>query len=147
MHAEHRASNFSRNGNIYDWSINTEGGGFRVWLYPVGVDIYYGNTILKTDKTRVRLNMGHDPLPDPENYYYRESEFSVTHITSDNLRIRADQNLSSATIKILEKGTMVQVQRWGNYASIDGNNARWAYVITINGIAGWCYSGYLKEQK
>jgi hypothetical protein len=78
-------------------------------------------------------------------FTYRRPEFSATHSTSENLRIRADQTLSAATIKVLEKGTRVQVQRWGNNLTIDGNTAKWAYVITVDGLAGWCYSGYLKE--
>jgi hypothetical protein len=137
---------YGNNSDIYQWNATDGiGMGFAAWLYPVGVDAIRYDGIAKSDKTKVRLVLGHDPILNPEEFYYRESEFLVTHITSDNLRIRTDQKLSSATIKVLEKGAKVQVQKWGKYESIDGNNARWAYIITIDGIAGWCYSGYLKE--
>jgi hypothetical protein len=144
-----RPYEFKKWGAAYVWAVGYDDEpGHGIILFPVGVDVSYdaaGTVIVKTDKTRVRLHMGQDGPSNPEEIYYRESEFPGTHITSENLRLRTDQNLNSTTIKILEKGARVQVQKWGNDVTINGNKAKWAYVITIDGLAGWCYSGYLRE--
>jgi hypothetical protein len=125
-----------RENGIYSWTA----GHFGMMLLPVGVPYYF-----ETDTTRVRLAMGQDGPSSPEQFYYKEDEFPATHITDENLRLRTEQDLSSSTIKILEKGTEVLVQKWGNAVTIDGSSARWAYVFTSDGFEGWCYSGYLKE--
>jgi hypothetical protein len=122
---------------IYSWN----GGNHAVWILPVGVETPY----CKSDTTRVRLHSGQDAPGAPEDFYYRETEFPATHIVEENLRLRTDQNLSSSTLKILEKGAKVLVQEWGNDVTIDGSSARWALVFTGDGFIGWCYSGNLKE--
>ena len=153
-----KASGFKKNRDFYSWGDSSEWGGVTVMLFPVGVVIYrfdskgeYDPTgksgIVESNTKEVRLFLGHEYPYDPKDIFYKESEFPATHIASENLRLRTDQNLSSDTIKILEKGIKVVVYEWGNSVSIDGKNARWAYVFTIDGLQGWCYSGYLTELK
>ncbi|MDR2312900.1 MAG: SH3 domain-containing protein [Spirochaetaceae bacterium] len=116
--------------------------GAGIMLFPVGAEGFYG---VKTDTTKVRLTMGQEGPSSPDDYYYREAVFPATHMVTENIKLRTDQDLSSSTIKVLEKGTKVQVQRWGNDVTIDGTTAKWAYIYTIDGFAGWCYSGFLQE--
>ena len=150
-----KASGFKKKGDVYSWGINAEGdegGGFTAMLFPVGADVYgydstAKNVIIKSDKTRVRLFFGQDYPFESKQLFYKKSEFPITHIVSENLRLKTDQNLSSETLNILKKGTKVLVHEWGNNVSIDGKNARWAYIFTVDGLQGWCYSGYLKELK
>ena len=148
----HEVSPFEKTEGVYIWGNHTEWGGVAVMLFPVGVEVYgvdstgkYGATIVKSDKTKVRLFLGQDYPFDPKEIFYKESKFPVTHIVSENLRLRTDQNLNAETIIILKKDTKVLVYKWGDNVSIDGKNARWAHVFTIDGLQGWCYSGYLKE--
>ena len=79
--------------------------------------------------------------------YYRESVFPATHIVTENLRLRTGQNLNAETIVVLKNDTKVLVQEWGNNLTVEGKTARWASVYTIDGLSGWCFSGYLKELK
>jgi hypothetical protein len=132
-----RVGQFKKTEGIYSWFESGAQDGWSIILVPIGVEIK-GK---ETDTTKVRI------WPAYGSIYYRESEFPATHVTTENLRIREDQNLSSETIKIIEKGTKVLVQEWGNYLTIEGNSARWAYVYSNNGFWGWCYSGYLEEIK
>ena len=53
-------------GDFYMWGVNSEGGGFAVALFPVGVDVMGYDGIIPTDKTKVRLTMGQD-LPSSSN--------------------------------------------------------------------------------
>jgi len=72
------ASGFRKHGDAYTWNVS-EGdfGGFGVMLYPVGVDVLLGRSILKTDNTKVRLTYGHDLPDDPKDYFYLESDIGA----------------------------------------------------------------------
>jgi len=58
-------------GDFYMWGVNaSEGGGFAVVLFPVGVDVMGYEGIIPTDKTKVRLTMGQDlPSSSTEVFY------------------------------------------------------------------------------
>ena len=138
-----------KNGNFYIWNNYDEEYGIAVILYPVGVDVYGKDSsgkeaVIKTDKTKVRLFVGEEPT-DSNDIYYKESVFPATHVTTENLKIRTDQNLNAETVVIIKKDAKVRVKEWGNNVTIDGKTARWARVYTSDGFEGWCYSGYLKE--
>jgi hypothetical protein len=128
----------------YSWNVAEEFGGYWVAIYPAG----FVFSEFHSDETKVRLYAGHDFYPwdqMPDKIFYKESKFPATHITTENLRLRTDQDLNSSTIKILGKGTKVLIREWGTEITIEGTSAKWAYVYTSDGLAGWCYSGYLKE--
>jgi hypothetical protein len=136
------ADNFRKStSGSYSWGVFSSGyGGFGVTIIPVGVEGH-----IKTDITRVRLIAGHEAPTSPEGYYYRETTFPATHIATENIRLRTDQNLSASTIKVLAKGTKVLLDKWGDEAVIDGISASWVYVFTLEGLNGWCFLGYLKD--
>jgi hypothetical protein len=144
------AVNFSKDSNgAYVWTIpnvDPDSGyplTLHVGLLPVGVPYYYS---IKTDTTRVRLYIAVQEGPgSPNAFYYKESRFPATHTTTEILRLRTDQNLSSETVTVIKKGARVLVREWGNDVTIDGKSAKWALVYTADGFRGWCYSGYLKE--
>jgi hypothetical protein len=72
--------------------------------------------------------------------------FKETHITTINLPLRERNSTDAPTIITLPKGTNVQMistEKWES--KIDGITAHWAIVITSEGFAGWCFSGYLQE--
>jgi hypothetical protein len=140
------AGNFGKStAGIYSWNISLDDEpGFGVMILPVGVD---GFGDVKTDTTKVRLATGHEAPGSAEGYYYRESQFPATHSTTENIRLRTGQDLSSVTIKVLAKGTKVLLYAWGNEATIDGVFAMWAYVYTIDGFEGWCFSRYLQDTR
>jgi hypothetical protein len=140
------AARFSKGADgVYRWSVSIDDGpGGGVMLLPVGVETPYYD--VKTDTTRVRLHVGQEAPGTPEDYFYKESVFPpVTHVTSENLKIRTWQNLNSETVTVLKKGTKVLVQEWGNMITIDGTSAKWAHVFTSDGFEGWCFSGFLQE--
>jgi hypothetical protein len=139
------AGNFRKSTDgIYSWNISPDDEpGFGVMILPVGVD---GVWNVETDTAKVRLAAGNEP-PGSEGYYYRESQFPATHSTTENIRLRAGQDLSSVTIKVLEKGAEVLLYAWGNEATIDGIYAMWVYVYTIDGFEGWCFLGYLQDTR
>jgi hypothetical protein len=140
----YQTASFSKKEGIYSWVMFGNREQIVLNLVPIGVDIEGINT----DKTRLRIYTGYTKEmgpSDPKHIYYKESEFPATHVTSENLRLRSRNDLNSETIETMEKGTMVLILSWGNNVSIDGNSARWALVDTIDGLRGWCYSGYLKE--
>jgi len=58
-------------GDFYMWGLHaSEGGGFAVALFPVGVDVMGYEGIIPTDKTKVRLTMGQDlPSSSAEVFY------------------------------------------------------------------------------
>jgi len=58
-------------GDFYMWGVNaSEGGGFAVTLFPIGVDVMGYEGIIPTDKTKVRLTMGQDlPSSSAEVFY------------------------------------------------------------------------------
>ncbi|MDR1929626.1 MAG: SH3 domain-containing protein [Treponema sp.] len=140
------AGNFGKStAGTYGWNISLDDEpGFFVMILPVGVDGFYD---VKTDTTKVRLAAGHDVPGSAEGYYYRESQFPATHSTTENIKLRTGQDLSSATIKVLAKGAKVLLYKSGNEATIDGISARWVYVYTIDGFKGWCFSGYLQDTR
>jgi len=75
-----------------------------------------------------------------------QNTFKETHITTNNLRLQERNSTDAPTIITLPKGTNVQMisaEKWE--FKIDGITAPWAIVITSEGIAGWCFSGYLQE--
>jgi hypothetical protein len=60
-------------GDFYMWGVSaSEGGGFGVTLYPIGVDVMGYDGIIPTDKTKVRLAMGHDLPSSSANVFYLE---------------------------------------------------------------------------
>jgi len=73
------ASGFRKHGDAYTWNVSQgDFGGFGVMLYPVGVDVVLGRSILETDKTKVRLTYGHDLPDDPKDYFYLESDIGAS---------------------------------------------------------------------
>jgi hypothetical protein len=59
-------------GDFYMWGVNSEGGGFAVALFPVGVDVMGYEGIIPTDKTKVRLTMGQDLPSSNKEVFYQE---------------------------------------------------------------------------
>ena len=60
-------------GDFYMWGIHaSEGGGFAVALFPVGVDVMGYEGIIPTDKTKVRLTMGQDLPSSNKEVFYQE---------------------------------------------------------------------------
>jgi hypothetical protein len=140
-----QASLFSKTEGVYNWFIKSPHEGIYLNLAPIGVAI----AGIETDATRARVfySSSNRKAPRLEYIYYRESAFPATHVTTDNLRLRGWPGLSANTITILEKGAKALIQMWGGDVTIDGLSARWAYVYTIDGLEGWCFSGYLEEIK
>ncbi|MDR1306700.1 MAG: SH3 domain-containing protein [Treponema sp.] len=75
------------------------------------------------------------------------SNYSTTHRTLDNLRLRDAANTSSRLVTTLPKDTEIQVIETGSSTTIDGITAPWVKIISSTGYTGWCFSGYLEEVK
>ena len=75
------------------------------------------------------------------------SNYSSTHRTLDNLRLRDSPDTTSKLVTTMQKGTEVQVIETGSSETIDGITAPWVKVISSTGYTGWCFGGYLKEIK
>jgi len=60
-------------GDFYMWGVNaSEGGGFAVVLFPVGIDVMGYEGIIPTDKTKVRLTIGQDLPSSNADVFYLE---------------------------------------------------------------------------
>jgi hypothetical protein len=82
--------------------------------------------------------MDYSPPKDMTNY-------TPTHTTSDNLRLRDSANTNSKIVSTLLKNTDVQLLETGFLAAIiDGITAPWVKVLSNTGYTGWCFSGYLE---
>jgi hypothetical protein len=141
---DYRVSDFRKTGGVYTWGILGRQEGVAVMLFPIGVDIEG----ITTDTTKVRIyftSFRWEAPSNPSHIYYKESKFPATHVTTDNLRLRMRQDLNSETITILEKGAKALVQYWRDPVTIDGISGRWVQVYTIDGLMGYCFSGYLEE--
>jgi hypothetical protein len=91
--------------------------------------------------------------------------FEITHIASENLRIRDGQYSTSSILTILQRGEGVQVIAVGSYEYIKVDNLYgldnyyliketdqlyfygcWVQIKTSTGIIGWCFSYYLNPK-
>ncbi len=72
------------------------------------------------------------------------TNYTPTHTTLDNLRLRDSANTTSKIVSTLSKNTGVQLLETGPSATIDGITAPWVKVLSNNGYTGWCFSGYLE---
>ena len=75
---------------------------------------------------------------------------------SENLRLREEEDSSSAVITTMQAGTRVKVLAAGKEETIDGITASWVQVevqkeardkdgnIIPSGTTGWCFGGYLR---
>ncbi|MDR2922993.1 MAG: SH3 domain-containing protein, partial [Treponema sp.] len=72
------------------------------------------------------------------------SHYLPTHRTLDNLRLRGTANTASKIVTTMPRGTEVQLIETGPVTVIDNITAPWVKVMTANGYAGWCFSGYLE---
>jgi hypothetical protein len=106
------------------------------------------NTLLKTnacDLSKItswpRRADGSMDYPPPLNM----SNYTATHRTIDNLRLRDSASTAAKIVTTLPKGTEVQALEAGPASTIDGITAPWMRVISYNGYIGWCFSGYLEE--
>lgn len=71
-------------------------------------------------------------------------DFQKTHVALNNLHLLERDDVNAPIMQILAKGEGVQVIGAGGYnETIGGITAPWLMVTTKNGIAGWCFSGYL----
>lgn len=87
-HYEEEAYNFTKNeSGVYSWrSVNSkEGYGYRVWLYPVGVEVLnvYDGTVVPTDKTKVRLHAGHESPYNAATIFYMETNAAAQSADAD----------------------------------------------------------------
>uniref|UniRef100_UPI000525FDA9 SH3 domain-containing protein n=1 Tax=Sediminispirochaeta bajacaliforniensis TaxID=148 RepID=UPI000525FDA9 len=73
------------------------------------------------------------------------SNFSPTHTTIANLRLRIQPDTSAGFFTTLPEGTKVQVTEERETETIDGITASWVEVISESGYKGWCFGGYLAE--
>jgi hypothetical protein len=73
------------------------------------------------------------------------SNYSTTHRTLDNLRLRDAANTSSRLVTTLPKDTEIQVVETGSSTTVGNITAPWVKVLTYAGDTGWCFSGYLAE--
>ncbi|WP_020612829.1 SH3 domain-containing protein [Sediminispirochaeta bajacaliforniensis] len=73
------------------------------------------------------------------------TDFSPTHTTTANLRLRIQPDTSAGFFTTLPEGTKVQVTEEGETETIDGITAPWLEVISESGYKGWCFGGYLAE--
>jgi len=79
---------------------------------------------------------------DKEKTHFPEA----THITTDDVKLRAEPDMSMPPAEVLEKGTLVVFIKEG--AIIEDSNyisAPWFYIKTEGGVQGWCFSGLLKK--
>jgi hypothetical protein len=64
------------------------------------------------------------------------------------LRLRSGQSFNAAQIGSLDYGSYVMVLNTGE-AAVDSSNGirgNWTYVLTPDGITGWCFGAYLQER-
>jgi hypothetical protein len=78
------------------------------------------------------------------NQFIKNENNKLTYITSVNLRIREYPSTNAPIVTILERGTNVQIMKLGNETNIDSIIAPWVQIISSNGVAGWCFAGYLE---
>ena len=71
------------------------------------------------------------------------AENPITHYTTDNLRLRSSDVLTSSIITTLPQYTAFRIIETGKTERIDGITAPWVKVITQTGYTGWCFSGYI----
>ena len=89
-----------------------------------------------------------------EKYYKNK-----TLVATDNLRLRSGSSRSYNTITAIKKGTKVKVLEARDMEIIDDMHSCWVYVEVLpgsfdsegkrlaNGTSGWCFLGYLEEEK
>jgi hypothetical protein len=85
------------------------------------------------------LEIKNAELPNPM------ADYVLTHITTDNLRLRAEATTASSSLITLPKGTNIQILETGRTETIDGITAPWVRVRSSTGYQGWCFSGYLRK--
>ena len=64
-----------------------------------------------------------------------------------NLRMRGGPGIDSYEILTLQRGEMVYKLVTGNEETIAAISGNWVYVQTENGERGWCFGGYLSNNK
>jgi tetratricopeptide (TPR) repeat protein len=69
----------------------------------------------------------------------------LTHIASDNLRLRARDNIESDVIMTIPEGTMVYITDTGRDDIIESMRGNWVYVTTESRDTGWCFDWYLDD--
>jgi hypothetical protein len=116
---------FSRGGFTIHVIIHINNG--KLWIEPID-----GITLFVTGEENVYYHLSRPPA-------------IATHITVDNLRLRAHSDISAEIITTLKKGTHVQILDTGKTETIDGIIAPWVKVQSLNGYTGWCFSGYLRQ--
>lgn len=71
---------------------------------------------------------------------------AATHIAIEDVRLRSEPDMSTAPLRILDKGELVVFLEKG--ATVENANlvsAPWFYVKTEGGEQGWVFSGSLKN--
>jgi hypothetical protein len=58
----------------------------------------------------------------------------------------AEQDFNAAVADNLSKGTVVQLNGYGEYTDLGDETAKWAQVTTTAGKTGWVFSGFLEER-
>ena len=73
---------------------------------------------------------------------YSKSFAGSYKVNTSALNIRTGANTKKTSLGTLPKDTVVQ--NYGYY-SIAPNGVKWLYVVTPNGVEGFCSSAYLKK--
>lgn len=66
-------------------------------------------------------------------------------IVIESLRLRKEENTTSAILQTMDRGTPVKITALGKKQTIDGITANWVKVQLDNGTEGWCFGGYLVD--
>jgi len=141
-----------RDDGTYSWGVGYEDGmgGYAVNLIPPGIEPDWA-VRLQTDTAKVRMVMGHDaPSSHSQVFYFYpgapgEGASAKVYYAAANLRLRSEPDTSQDNrIATVPEGGSVELLEVGNTENIDGINAPWYRVRTIDGI-GWVFSGYLTE--
>lgn len=90
---------------------------------------------------------------------YEHLYMDVTYLLNSNLNLRESENRKSQSITIMNKGTKVSILEFGQPEVIEGILSTWVKVKILEntvdannntlseGTEGWCFGGYLTEQK
>jgi len=104
---------------------------------------FYVNTITEEDYKSIVWPRHADGSCDYDAKNIVSIEVGISYQTTDNLRLRSAEDISSDILTTLKKGTRVVVKELGKQQAIDGITANWVKVQLDNGTEGWCFGGYL----
>jgi hypothetical protein len=71
----------------------------------------------------------------------------IYYAAASNLRLRSAPDTGGEIIRTIQQGEKVLPLESGLSSTIDGIQAPWVYVQTLDGAEGWCFAGYLEAAR